>query len=369
MNGLESKDVLAIIFSFLPMDEFINVFTVSKFWNDVSNEENLWKLIFDSRIKNETTTKALNLQKLLKLEIKMKEFCKNCMLKELIPKWKSQFCLEIDNKQINLKNLLILTQKLSGFRYLYKIIIEKNNIYDIMFQNYTLENKLIFQKLFLELYQRNGLKFKYFRDIYIKLFKLKNKEILTFIQPFLIKEFQNKIKNPVAIFQHAISYDTVSIEIIQSLLENRKKELILNQNLLTIAIKFASPTIVKYLILSGFDTKQQTIHPLISLLSTCYPDENCLEKLKFLLRYSLNVNVKDRNGDTPLTLVCQMKPLNNYVYKMIQILVNYGANLNERNKNEETAYSLIKKQVFENEDNIKIGLEIEGLFNKISVKK
>lgn len=86
-----------------------------------------------------------------------------------------------------------------------------------------------------------------------------------------------------------------------------------------------------------------------------------LEIIKLLLDNGANTNIKNNQGDTPLTLICQYSN-NSIITEIINLLIKYGTNINITNNNGDNALMLICKYS-KNFDVIKLLLEHHAHIN------
>ena len=114
------------------------------------------------------------------------------------------------------------------------------------------------------------------------------------------------------------------------------------QHFLSEAIENSSVDILKYLIKCEFKLENQLIDPIVHLCSNSNTNEDSLNKLKYLLTLTFEVNNRDRYGRTPLILL-SLKKQNKFVTSMINLLLNYGAKVNEKDDELHTALFYLEK--------------------------
>ncbi|MBC8303177.1 MAG: ankyrin repeat domain-containing protein [Pelagibacterales bacterium] len=97
---------------------------------------------------------------------------------------------------------------------------------------------------------------------------------------------------------------------------------------LLIAISLENIKIIEYLILNNatLDKKVDMNGKILTPLFLALSNEN-LEIIKLLLKNSVDVNIQDHNGDTPLIYSVNMRD-----YELVSLFLRYGANKRIRNK-------------------------------------
>ena len=121
------------------------------------------------------------------------------------------------------------------------------------------------------------------------------------------------------------------------------------QHFLSDAIENSSVDILKYLIKCEFKLENQLIDPIVHLCSNSNTNEDSLNKLKYLLTLTFEVNNIDRYGRTPLILL-SLKKQNKFVTSMINLLLNYGAKVNEKDDELHTALFYLEKNEILNKE-------------------
>jgi hypothetical protein len=358
-------DELYVVFSFLPLDEYINLFSVCQQWSQISRNDSFWHYLYKSRFSCEIFDKIINLDACLTDKFHFKSILKRILCQKLIPKWKNELVTHLSSTSISythFERTYHLIHKLSDTQWLRRLLFN-DCVYVKIINSFPTSlgqwNNIVVSMINL-VYHRNQLYFRLWKDdLYFSIFKITNTELFAIFEPILISEFEHKIKNPAILLQHALSYSHIPLSIIIAIFEGRQSNLLRShQGLLSIAVRYSSPTVLKYMIINGFEPKLQTDNVFLQLLGNTNATDQTLDKLKFLLTYTMDINVKDSMGQTPLIMACRMNLKNPVVGKMIDLLLNYGTKISDVDIHGKTALYYIQKYMLENQDQIGVASRI-----------
>eukprot|EP01080_Neovahlkampfia_damariscottae_P003661 gene3661-6476_t len=349
MNDI-SVDILYQICTYLPLNDFENFFATSKNLNEVSKSELLWKEIYTTRFSNDPIlTKTLNIETFIKKAepSNYKEFVKKILIRKQLPSVRKEI-LKILKKQ-NYTSYASVLYKLSyktSDSLWFERTIYTSHIYKSLFETFSISfpneiDEIYTLKLIDLLHEKNSIQFKEFENTFQIIFRIKNQKLFKHIKSMLIKELLSDLYNVTDLLFSALQHD-VHLDIVKAIIKNRRKELLIQQHFLADSIENSSVDIVKYLVKCGFKLENQLIDPIIQICSISNTNIETLNKLKYLLSLTFEVNCRDRYGRTPLILLC-LKNQNEFVTSMINLLLNYGAKVNERDDDSHTALFYLEK--------------------------